>query len=320
MQSKNTRPRDDLKILILGANSFIARYFIQRIANYSNLKISTFSRTSPSINQDAINKISNIFIGNFNEKCDLQEAMQDQDIVYNFIATSTPRETWDNPSLEVSNTLIPTLNFLEVAAQCKIKKIVFPSSGGTVYGTIQSSASETLPLHPMAPYGIMKATIEYFLEFFRVKNGIAYDIYRISNPYGRDQCYEKSGVGVLSRWISLISKGKAIEIYGDGSAVKDYIYIDDLCEFLTLSLKKNINSSDIYNASSGLGVSLNDIVEVLKKNLPIKFQVLYQNMESSDTQRIVLDNSKILREFPGYKLTSINSGIKEMLQCARLLD
>lgn len=300
-----------MKVLILGANSFIGSNFLKAIQDDSTIKISTFSRAildSPYFNVKKIQQ----FTGDYNQREALLEALLEQDIVYNFISDSKPKTSWDRPVMEVERNLIPFINFLEVAQSAGVKKIVYPSSGGTVYGDQEGNIDEKYSLCPFTPYGIIKSSIEYFLEFSKKKYGINYDIYRITNPYGPNQSFQNSGVGVVARWVELVKSGKTIEIFGSGKIKKDFIYIDDLCELLKLSLKKDLNDSDVYNVSSGESVTLDEVIDAIRRATRSEVRVSVLDGLSSDNKRVQISNKKIMKNFPGFKFLPLDEGIKRM--------
>jgi dTDP-D-glucose 4,6-dehydratase len=131
----------------------------------------------------------------------------------------------------------------------KVKKIIFASSGGGVYGNTQKMPiSETRHLQPSSPYGIGKATIEYFLSYICSQNQTPFVIYRISNPYGPKQI-PKTGFGLIPTLFTKILSNEPPVLFDDGNAVRDFIYIDDLIEAITISFYKK-NKNTIYIATN----------------------------------------------------------------------
>jgi dolichol-phosphate mannosyltransferase len=122
--------------------------------------------------------------GDFYNREDLSSALQGQDIVYHFISVCTPIESWNDPFIEIDINLRPSIQFFELAIRKGVRKIVFPSLGGTVYGPQKELVNEGSVLSPISPHGITKLTTEHFLQYFRKHAGIQADIYRIGNPYG----------------------------------------------------------------------------------------------------------------------------------------
>jgi UDP-glucose 4-epimerase len=153
-----------------------------------------------------------------------------------------------------------------------------------------------------------KLYMENLLHYARAKYGIAYDIYRMSNVYGEDQVTQK-GLGFIHAAIDNVIHGKPITIFGDGTNARDYIYIDDVCRFLLLSIDKPLEDSDIYNVCSSTSVSLNDILDIMRNGLKMDFKVEFLPGRKSDVPAVCLDNRKILDKFPGYRMVSLKEGI-----------
>jgi UDP-glucose 4-epimerase len=294
-----------LKVLILGSGSFIGSHLV-RLLSKDDISISVFGRNEYLLPDVKVN----FFQGDFDNGDCLKKALQDQDVVYHFISTTIPSNSWDKPIIEIEKNLIPTLKLIELASECGVKKICFASSGGTVYGLREKVLTEDDLTEPFSPYGIIKRTIESFLQYARAKSGLNYDIYRISNVYGEGQQIHK-GLGFINTALENIVLKQPITIYGNGEIVRDFIYVEDVAKLLTLSLNKGFSDSDIYNISSNNPVSLNDLIGIMKNALGLDFEVVYLPARVSDNKKVVLDNSKIMRNFIDLNLTSLERGIEK---------
>ncbi|MEK7725305.1 MAG: NAD-dependent epimerase/dehydratase family protein [Acidobacteriota bacterium] len=231
-------------------------------------------------------------------------------MVYHFVSQTIPATSWNEPLVEIENNLKPFLKFIEIASENEVKKICFASSGGTIYGFQQDALNEEHLTEPFSPYGIIKRTIESFLQYAKQKHQLNYDIYRMSNVYGEGQDIGK-GLGFINTALEKIAHNESVVIYGDGENVRDYVYVRDVAKLLTLSLEKNINDSDIYNLSSNHPVSLNELVDLMKSILGINFEVKYLPMRASDNRKVVLDNAKIMKHFDQLSLTPLENGIEQ---------
>ena len=132
-------------------------------------------------------------------------------------------------------------------------------------------------------------------------------IARISNPYGPGQDYNK-GVGFIDAALKKCLNGETIEIWGDGEVVRDYIYIDDVCEMICSLINYN-GEQEVFNLSSNEGVSLNRVIDELKQ-LNLQPHVIYKDSRSVDVSKVVLDNSRIEKIHP-MKIRSFKEGISE---------
>ncbi len=189
-----------------------------------------------------------------------------------------------------------------------MKKVVFTSSAGTIYGTTGEKATEDFFKNPYSPHGIVKLTMEYFLNYFKVKHGMDFDVYRIANCYGPGQNTGK-GLGLINTFLEKILSEHKIQIFGDGKAIRNYVYVGDLAELMALSLTDA--TSGIYNASSNDHLDINSIIDLLKEVVEEKFEVLYTEKRQSDNPAIYLDNTRILAAHPEFQFTGIRDGISK---------
>lgn len=292
-----------LKVLVLGCGGFIGNHLLKSLRERKNVSITAFGRKCP-LQTKGITFIQ----GDFEDKNKLEKALENQDIVYHLISQTVPITSWQNPLIEIEKNLVPTINLIELAVKAKVKKICFASSGGTVYGYKDTLLNEESPTNPTSPYGIIKRTIESFLQYAKLKDNLNYDIYRISNVYGEGQDIDK-GVGFINTSIEKIINNDSVTIFGDGENIRDYIYIQDVVELILLSLEKDLNDSDIYNICSGHQVSLNYLVGLMKELFKTDFEVEYVNQRQSDNKAVLLDGSKIMASSSKKELKSLEKGI-----------
>ena len=188
-----------------------------------------------------------------------------------------------------------------------LSRILFLSSGGTVYGIPDTiPIPETHALRPINSYGIVKATIEHYLDMYRRTRGLSPIVIRASNPYGPRQAH--SGVqGVISTFLRRILAGQPLEIWGDGSVMRDYLEVGDLAE---LCVRAGTSDKEgAYNAGSGHGLSVNEIVQAVRTATGLDFEVIYKPGRPIDVQRSVLDCSRAKNDFGWECKTRFESGL-----------
>ena len=291
-------------IAVVGSNGFIGSHLAKKLLQIEGAQIALFGKNDVSVLGSGVN-YNKIDLTN---KSQLRHFFSGMDMVYYLATESIPFSTWDNPVAEVEKNLIPFLGFMEVMADCQVKKVVFTSSAGTIYGTTDQKATEDSFKNPFSPHGIVKLTMEYFLNYFKVKYNLDYDVYRIANCYGPGQ-QTKKGLGIINTFIEKIIEERRINIFGDGKAIRNYIYAEDLAELMTHSVYAPQGKCEIYNAASFDHLSINDIVAVMKTIIQEEFEVVYTEKRQSDNPAIYLDNKKIVSDCPQLQFTAIEEGI-----------
>lgn len=291
------------KVAIIGANGFIGSNLTRKLAENDQVELMLFGRGEKSVSGDNI-PYRQI---NLNDSEQLAGYFSGIDVVYFLASETIPATSWNNPKLEITNNLLPFVNFLEVATNVGVKKVIFVSSAGTIYGPTQVAANEDAIKNPFSPYGITKLTMEYYLNYFKIRSGLQYDIYRVSNVYGEGQNIAK-GLGIINTFLEKIVTDKKVVVFGDGNNVRNYIYITDLVTLMASSLK-SIHVSRILNASSNDTLSINELIHIMREIIPEPFEVEYTPNRQSDNAAIVLDNSRILKLNPLFTFTTIEDGI-----------
>ncbi len=296
-----------MNIAIVGSNGFIGNNLINRLLKEKNINLFLFGRSDTSSfgNTLSYTKI------NLNDSKEIINHFQKIDLIYYLASTTIPATSWQDPKKEIEENLIPFINFLDCISYLGIKKIIFTSSAGTIYGSSKEYLVENSNKKPINPYGINKLTMENYLEYYDKRFNLKNIIFRISNIYGENQNTEK-GLGVINTFLEKIVKNRKIDVYGDGTIIRNYIYINDVVEILYQALLKDFSSSNTYNLSSNCSLSINEIISEIKKVISIDFQICYHSNRMSDTPITILDNSKLKQDFK-IQFTPLTSGIKNIL-------
>lgn len=306
-----------MKCLILGGGGFIGSHVCETLlkAGYS---VRVFEKER--VNKDNLkNILSDIewVEGDFTNKSQVREVVRGVDFIVHAICTTLPQTSNQNPAYDISTNLISTLHLLDAAKEAGVKKIIFFSSGGTVYGIPRKiPIPEDHPTDPIVSYGIQKLAIEKYLRLYQHLYGVDYSIMRISNPYGRRQRPEASQ-GVVTVFLHKALKGEEIEIWGDGSVTRDYLYISDVAEAV-LKLLEYRGENRIFNAGSGKGLSLLDLIRMIEKTIGRPVDVSFTPARPFDVPVNILDISRVKKELSWHPEIDLEEGLR--LTMAYLLE
>lgn len=307
------------RILVLGADGFLGSSLVISLLKEKKYHIHAFDlfKDGTSRNLERTRNKIEMFQGNFLNKEDLRKALQGIDYVFHFVSFTTPGSSMSDPLVDIDTNLRGTINLLEECVKAKVKKIIYPSSGGAIYGDQKKEKyGEEDPLFPISPYAISKLAIEKYLEYYRISKGLNYLIVRLSNPYGPHQNVV-GNQGIIPIFLNLIKNNQPISIFGDGENVRDYVFIDDATENLLKLAFREENKHRIYNIGSGEGVSINELIEAIKKITKKKIKINKLPNRKSDVRSIVLDTSRIEKEISYSLKTDLKKGIKKTWEWIR---
>lgn len=297
-------------ILFIGGAGFIGSSILRRLSNVKNASdLYVVEHTFANVSRLEGLKV-NIYrcdLGNF----DFIESIIRKnkiDTIVHLVSTLIPGSGYEDYKKEIQTVAFPTFRLTQLCSELGIKFIYF-SSGGTVYGNRKSPIpfKEHDEREPISYYGLTKLMIENNILFEHRKQNLRYLIVRPSNPYGHGQALNGKQ-GIIAVAIGKLLNGDAIEIWGDGSSIRDYIYIDDLADAFCKLLEKDVENT-IVNIGSGEGYSVNDILEKLKEvsSKPIKIE--YKPARNADVSTMILSVDK-LRSLIDLKLTPLIEGMK----------
>ena len=295
--------------LVLGGNGFLGSHIAEALANKNN-NVRVFDRfTNGMKNLEPFSGKIEIFKGNFFREPDLKKAMEDIDIVFHYISTTNPVTSLNNPQYDLETNVIGSIRMIQIASDYGVKKVVFPSSGGTIYGEPKTvPIAEDAPTNPVNPYAISKLTIEKYLNYFFQYHGMDFLILRYSNPYGERQS-PYGNQGIIPIFLNKIRRREQPTIFGDGSAIRDYIYIQDAVNATLLLSGKNCEDK-IFNVGSGKGVTVNDLVGVISEVTGHQLDPIYVNDYGVYIKKIILDITKIEKATGWSPNTDLIEGIK----------
>jgi len=298
-------------VLVMGGLGFIGSH-ISRLLSVQGYKVRIFDKLygSRDLIFDLREKVE-IFEGDAEKTEDVLRAMDSVDIAVDLIHTTVPGASMTDSVYDVQSNVVSHVSWLSQLKKTTLKKIIYISSGGTVYGVPkQNPITEDHPTEPISSYGITKLMIEKYVAMFAGNQGIDYRICRPSNVYGEGQRLH-IGQGVIGVFIDRCLRGKPVEIWGDGTVSRDYMYVEDMAQAI-IQLIAYHGTERVFNISSGTGYSLNDIVEIIQRELMIDIQIHYTQPRTFDVPVNVLDNSKLRLETGWMPQTDLVTGTRNV--------
>lgn len=311
-----------MNLLFVGGAGFIGSNLIRKIVGKEGFHAYVLEPHFANISR--IENLSvEIFRGELMD-VDLMESIITSnkiDVVVHLVSTLIPGSNYEDFIDEYQKVIFPSIRLMELCCRHNVKFIYF-SSGGTVYGERKgyNPFKENDKLQPISYYGWSKQMMENSILFKSRTQGLQYLILRPSNPFGHGQnLFGKQGLIAVS--LGKIMAGKAVEVWGNGSAVRDYIYIDDLSEVFAELLSREDVLNTIINIGSGVGYSVNDVLAFLKIVSEKDFEIKYVDARHVDVSNMIL-NVDYLKSLVDFNLTPVIEGIrifyKECIETQRI--
>ncbi|MGC9031586.1 MAG: NAD-dependent epimerase/dehydratase family protein [Minisyncoccia bacterium] len=305
------------KILITGGAGFIGShlqdalikrgYKIIIIDNLSTGKKENINKKAKFYKIDILNpKISEIF------------KKEKPTIVFHLAAQMNVRKSVGDLIFDAKVNIFGSLNILENCKNFGVKKIIFASSGGAIYGeTKKIPTPENYSENPISPYGISKLTVEKYLKFYKENFGLNFISLRFSNVYGPRQNL-KSEAGVVTIFIDKLLHNKIPTIFGDGFQTRDFVYVKDVVEAALKALAYrapiSANLEPVFNVGTGIETSINELYNLISQKLKKNIKPNYELAKPGDLKRSCLDFSKIKKELRWQPKYDLEKGLTETIK------
>jgi UDP-glucose 4-epimerase len=299
-----------MNILVTGGCGFIGSHIVDayidsghKVWIIDNLSTGNIKNLNPKAK----------FIEKNIEDSNIEEIFKDVkfDIINHHAAQINVRVSVIDPLFDAKVNILGSLNLLSFGMKYHIKRFIFASSGGTVYGEPdQLPITEEFPIDPSSPYGISKATIEKYLTLYTRLHDFDCVILRYSNVYGPRQI-SKSEAGVISIFIDCILKHNKCTVFGDGDQTRDYVYVGDV---VTANIAALGCKSDIINIGTGIETSVNDLIDILSKITDKDVIHEHDHVRPGDVLRNALNNTRagsVINWHPGI---SLEQGIRRTFE------
>jgi UDP-glucose 4-epimerase len=298
----------DLSYCVLGGGGFLGTNLCGRLAA-SGARVRAFGRrfSFPSAMAGV-----DLRTGDFRDAGALAAAIEDSDIVYHLVHATPPQPANADMAGDISNNVLPSLALFDLCRKLGVKRIVFLSSAGTVYGRPEVVPTpESAPTEPIGAYGISKLMIEKYLALHEHLHRTDYRVLRVANPFGPFQTASKQQ-GIVA---TLIARGLAderIEIWGDGSAVRDFIYIDDVLDALEL-VSRDQSRFRIFNIGRGEGHNLREIVARIQKLLGTELKLDWKDGRPSHVPVSIVSHTRAKQILGWTPRTPLDEGLEKTI-------
>lgn len=292
--------------LVIGGNGFLGSHVVDALVELGDT-VTVFDRFSsrPTYTASDVRSV----VGEFESHADLRGALEGQQNLFHFLSTTTPMTAENDPSMDVRTNLSASVELFELAVQAGVQRVFFASTGGAIYGDQAGQlVTEMVVPQPLSPYAIGKLAIEGYLRYFRRKHGLQSVSFRISNPYGPRQHPQKRQ-GVIPIFLQRIADGQPVKVFGDGSMVRDYLYVEDAARMVTVAAAGEPRH-DVYNIGSGIGVSVNELLAVAREVTGRPVEVQHTEQPVTFVNRSVLDVSRFSQEFGLTASVSLREGME----------
>ena len=289
-------------ILLIGGNGFLGKNIASILSNGTG-NIFIYDLVKSRENNKAF------FQGDISDISKIKSICQELSITHiiHLASTLIPSSTIEDYSVFMDSVYVSTIKLLEYCSENEIV-FIYMSSGGTIYGSKHGCLSEVIDSAPISYYGLSKLQIEEAVLFYHRRFNLDYLILRPSNPYGFGQnLYGKQGL--IAVIFGTLLKNESLSIFGDGSSIRDYIYINDFIFYIKELIKKDLRN-EIINIGSGMGYTINHVVKLVEKVTERRLNVEYIDSRGNDVKEIVLDISK-LKGLIEHKQYSLEAGIRD---------
>ena len=297
----------DTSCLVLGAGGFIGSHLCQALVR-AGAQVHGFGRR-PAF--DALPPRMRMTIGEFGDRAALALALDGAEIVFHLLGGTNPEVSNKDPVADLQVNAIASISMIELCRAAGVRRLVFISSGGAVYGVPHSvPIGEDAPTQPISAYGINKLMLEKYLQLYGRLGGASPVILRVANPFGPYQSPFRRQ-GLIAAMIETVLAGRNPEIWGDGQVVRDYLYVQDVAEAM-LAAARYEGPQQVFNIGSGTGRSVLDVLDsvcrLLGRERP---PVTFRPARKADVPANVLDVGLAHRELGWSTQVSWEEGVQQ---------
>lgn len=300
------------KCLVIGANGFVGSHLVDELSD-AGYEVRAFDRYSRQPQFKSHQQVE-VFKGDLFDDITMSRALKGADYLFHSFSATTPYTSDTDPYTDISLNVLRNVQLFEKAVEAGVKRVIFISSGGAIYGHLaeEKLATEDDAPTPVSPYGIGKLASENYLAYFNRKYDLDYVAYRLTNPYGPRQT-ANNNQGVVPIFLERMRNSEALQVLGDGTSSRDYIYIRDATAMMVNSFASP-GRFRLYNVGSGHQLTVNDIIDTLGQVMGRKLEVNYNEAPKTFLTKSQVSIERFWSEFGKPELTSFSDGVKKTLK------
>lgn len=297
------------RVLVTGGTGFIGSHLVRGLTESGENDVAVFSTWKPSKQQ--LESGAKYILGSLGNPVLVEQTLRDHDIevVYHLAWNSIHETSIENTAADLETNLLGTVNLLEACHKNGVRRVIFMSSGGTVYGLPDTlPINESQATHPICAYGVTKLAAEKYLGLFHHLYGLETVIMRPSVPYGPGQDPARRQ-GAIAVFIDRALRFEPITIWGDGSSLRDYFFVRDMVAPLIKAMSIPVGDNNIFNLGGNSAYTLRELISHIERALNLKVSVNFETARNFDVPELKLDCSRAKLELGWQPDTRLEEGI-----------